>query len=159
MESDAARSFHVRPATPSDTAGIVELSMTLADVFPSDFLRLIDRDLAQHPTLVGVLGNDIVGFIIWTYRDPQIAEILWFGVKEEYQGLGLGTTMLQALEKEVGGRNVSRLVASTLSYTVDYKPYEKVRAFYYNRGFKSLGIQSDYYYDGVDRLILVKTIG
>lgn len=132
--------------------------MTLADFFPSDFLRLIDRDLERHATLVGVLGDSIVGFIIWTYRDPQTAEILWFGIKEEYQGLGLGTMMLQALEKEVDGKNVTRLVASTLSYTVDYKPYERVRAFYYNRGFKSLGIQQNYYYEGIDRLILLKTL-
>jgi ribosomal protein S18 acetylase RimI-like enzyme len=158
MESHTAQPFRVRSATPTDIAGIVELSMTLADSFPANFLPLIDRDLRNHTTLVGTLGDDTVGFIIWMYRDPQTAEILWFGIKEEYQGLGLGTMMLQALEKLVGDKNITRLVASTLSYTVDYKPYEKVRAFYYNRGFKSLGIQQDFYHEGLDRLVLMKTL-
>jgi hypothetical protein len=33
-----------------------------------------------------------------------------------------------------------------------------VRTFYYNRGFASLGIQNNYYDDGIDRLILVKNL-
>ena len=158
MESHPAHPFHVRSAVPTDAAGIVELAMTLSEFFPADSTRVIEKDLAKHRALVGLLGDEIVGFLIWMNRDPQTAEILWFGIKQEYHGLGLGTVMLQSLEREVGQKNVTRLVASTLSYTVEYKPYEKVRAFYYNRGFKSLGIQQDYYQEGLDRLILVKSL-
>lgn len=158
MESHPAQPFSVRPSTPADAAEVIELATTLSEFFPADFTRAIEKDLARHPALVGVLGDDVVGFVIWTQRDPQTAEILWLGIKAEYHGLGLGTTMLEALEREVEKKNITRLVASTLSYTVDYKPYEKVRAFYYNRGFKSLGIQQDYYHEGLDRLILIKAL-
>jgi ribosomal protein S18 acetylase RimI-like enzyme len=158
MESHPPRPFELRFAVPTDAPRIMELAMTLSEFFPGDFIKVIDKDLGRNPGLVGLLGSDVVGFIIWMYRDAQTAEILWMGVKEEYHGLHLGTMMLESLEQELKKKNVARLLASTLSYTVDYKPYEKVRAFYYNRGFKSLGIQQDYYQEGLDRLILLKTL-
>jgi ribosomal protein S18 acetylase RimI-like enzyme len=157
MKSRSPQPFSVRSAVPADLPAIVELALTLSEFFPSDFISIIDKDAAENPALVGVLGDEIVGFIVWAYRDAHTAEILWIGIKEEYHGLGLGTMMLDALEREIEEKNVARLIASTLSYTVDYKPYEKVRAFYYNRGFKSLGIQQDFY-QGFDRLILMKTL-
>ena len=106
--------------------------------------------------------------------DPQAAfesELFWdvmqqafdlgfhkMGIKEEYHGLGLGGMLLEALEQLLERKAVTTLIASTLSYTVKYKPFEKVRAFYYQKGFKSLGIQNDYYDDGVDRLVLLNRI-
>jgi ribosomal protein S18 acetylase RimI-like enzyme len=158
MESRPSQPFHIRSVVPADAPGIIELAMTLSEFFPADFMRVIEKDLSKQPALVGLLGGDIVGFVIWMYRDAQTAEILWMGIKEEYHGLGLGTMMLESLEQEVKKKDVTRLLASTLSYTVEYKPYEKVRVFYYNRGFKSLGIQHDYYQEGLDRLILLKTL-
>ncbi len=158
MESHPPQPFRVRSAVSTDVPGIVELAMTLSEFFPRDFIRVIDKDLGKQPALVGLLGGDVVGFIVWTYRDTQTAEILWMGIKGDYHGLGLGTMMLESLEEEVKKKDVTRLLASTLSYTVDYKPYEKVRAFYYHRGFKALGIQQDYYQEGIDRLILLKTL-
>jgi ribosomal protein S18 acetylase RimI-like enzyme len=100
----------------------------------------------------------VVGFLVYAVRDSQTAEIVWMGVKEDYHGLGLGSMMLDTLEKTVERDGIKKLVASTLSYTVDYKPYEKVRTFYYHRGFSSLGIQTNYYEDGLDRLLLVKNL-
>lgn len=157
MKNQPPQPFNVRPAVPSDIPVIIELAVALSEFFPTDLIHMIDKDAAENPALVGVLGDEIVGFVIWTYRDSHTVEILWLGVKEDYHGLGLGTTILDSLERHVETKNVTRLIASTLSYTVDYKPYEKVRAFYYNRGFKSMGIQQDYY-DGFDRLILLKTL-
>ena len=37
-------------------------------------------------------------------------------------------------------------------------PWEKVRTFFYNRGFKSMGIQKNFYEEGIDRLILQKRL-
>jgi ribosomal protein S18 acetylase RimI-like enzyme len=151
--------FRIRPMKASEAGVVRDLARSLSQFFPVDFISVIDESVKKHPCLVGLLGDEIVGFIVWTLRDTETAEILWMGIKEDYHGLGLGSMLLDSLEQSMGQKGVTKLVVSTLSYTVDYKPYEKVRAFYYNRGFKSLGIQSDYYYDGVDRLILVKMIG
>lgn len=143
---------------PLDRLTILELAGALTKFFPEDVLPMIDAGLEKHSTLVGLLDDEMVGFLIYMVRDSQTAEILWMGIKEEYHGLGLGGMMLETLEQLLGRKGVTRLIASTLSYTVEYKPFEKVRAFYYQKGFKSLGIQNDYYEDGVDRLVLLKRI-
>jgi ribosomal protein S18 acetylase RimI-like enzyme len=159
MKSHPSNPFRIRSMAPGDKPSILDLAKSLSEFFPEDVVRNIDEGLKKHPCLAGLLGDEIVGFLVWAYRDPHTAEILWMGIKVEYHGLGLGTMMLESLERLLEKNGVTKLIASTLSYTVDYKPYEKVRAFYYNRGFKSLGIQQDYYYEGADRLILVKSLG
>jgi len=159
MKSHPPKPFRIRPMKPTESGVIHNLARSLSQFFPEDFIIIIDESLNKHPCLVGLLGDEIVGFLVWTLRDADTAEILWMGIKGDYHGLGLGSMLLDSIEQAMAQKGVTKLVVSTLSYTVDYKPYEKVRAFYYNRGFKSLGIQSDYYYDGVDRLILVKTLG
>ena len=159
MTPQPAKPFRIRTMKPGDRPSILDLARSLSEFFPEDVIGAIDASLRKDPCFVGLLGDAIVGFLVWIYRDPQTAEIVWMGINEEYHGLGLGSMMLGSLERHLEKKSVTKLVVSTLSYTVDYKPYEKVRAFYYARGFKSLGIQQDYYYEGVDRLILVKTLG
>ncbi len=143
---------------PEDKAAIVELARSLTQFFPQDVVELISTSLNNRPVLIAVLGNEVVGFLVYAVRDSQTAEIVWMGVKEEYHGLGVGSLMLDTLEEKLEDEGVSKLIASTLSYTVEYKPFEKVRTFYYHRGFTSLGIQNNYYEDGMDRLILVKSL-
>jgi ribosomal protein S18 acetylase RimI-like enzyme len=143
---------------PIHKPAIVEIARSLTQFFPEDVVELISGSLNKKPVIVGMLGSEVVGFLVYTTRDSQTAEIIWMGVKEEYHGLGLGSHMLDMLEKTLTEQGIRKLVASTLSYTVKYKPFEKVRTFYYNRGFDSLGIQSNYYDDGMDRLILVKDL-
>ena len=159
MDAHPPKPFRIRPMKTAESGAVHELARSLSVFFPEDLIKIIDESVRKHPCLVGLLGDDIVGFLVWTLRDADTAEILWMGIKEKYHGLGLGSMLLDSLEQAMEQKDVSKIVVSTVSYTVDYKPYQKVRAFYYNRGFKSLGIQSDYYFDGVDRLILVKTLG
>ena len=143
---------------PTDKLAILELSRSLTSFFPDDVIPLISAGLDNDPVLIGELGSEMVGFLVYSIREPHTAESIWFGVKEEYHGLGLGSMLLETLERLLERKSIRKLVASTLSYTVNYKPFEKVRTFYYHRGFKSLGIQSNYYEDGVDRLILLKNL-
>ena len=150
--------FSVRPMEPVDKPVVLELARSLTEFFPQDVIELIDVSLDKRPTIVGELGDETVGFLVYAVRDSQTAEIVWLGIKEEYHGLGLGTHLLEALENSLEEQGVKKLIASTLSYTVPYKPYEKVRTFYYHRGFQSIGIQNNYYDDGLDRLILVKNL-
>jgi ribosomal protein S18 acetylase RimI-like enzyme len=158
MVSRLAREFDIRPMEPIHKPAIVEIARSLTQFFPEDVVELISGSLNKKPVLVGLLGEEVIGFLVYTPRDSQTAEIIWMGVKEEYHGLGLGSLMLDTLEKTLAEQGIRKLVASTLSYTVKYKPFEKVRTFYYNRGFASLGIQNNYYDDGIDRLILVKDL-
>ena len=152
------RPFHIREMEKDDRPAVVALARSLSEFFPEDVVASIAKSLEKRPALVGVLGDEIVGFLVYTLRDSQTAEIVWMGVKEDYHGLGLGSLLLDTLVGLLQQKKIRKLVASTLSYTVLYKPFEKVRTFYYNRGFNSLGIQQNYYDDGIDRLLLVKDI-
>ena len=148
--------FVVRQIEPGEEPLVLALAKSLPEFFPDDFVELIGLSLQDNVVLIGELDNKAVGFIVYTKRDAQTAEIIWIGVKSEYHGLGLGTLMLDTLERKLDEEGFKKLIASTLSYTVKYKPYEKVRTFFYHRGFTSLGIQNNYYQDGLDRLLLVK---
>jgi ribosomal protein S18 acetylase RimI-like enzyme len=150
--------FQIEAMTPADKSAVLELARSLTRYFPEDIIDVIDSSLKKRSVLVGKLGNEVVAFLVYACRDSQTAEIIWMGVDEKYHGLGLGTLILENLEELLEAEGIKKLIASTLSYTVQYKPFEKVRQFYYRRGFSSLGIQNNYYQDGMDRLILVKTL-
>ena len=141
-----------------DKYAVIELAKSLTKFFPEDVVELIAASLNKRPVLIGVAGKEVIGFLIFALRDSRTAEIVWMGVNEDYHGLGLGSLMLDTLERKMEQAGVTKLIASTLSYTVKYKPFEKVRTFYYHRGFTSMGIQNNYYEDGMDRLILVKNL-
>jgi GNAT superfamily N-acetyltransferase len=153
-----SKPFHIREMETDDKTAIVTLARSLTEFFPEDVVTLIAESLEKRPVIVGVLGDEVVGFLVYTIRDSQTAEIVWMGVAEDYHGLGLGSVLLDTLEAKVEQRGIRKLVASTLSYTVQYKPFEKVRTFYYHRGFSALGVQQNYYDDGMDRLLLVKNL-
>lgn len=144
---------------PEDKPAIVKLARSLTEFFPRDLVELISSSLDRRRVLVGALGEEVIGFLVYAIRDSQTAEIIWMGVSDDYHGLGLGSLMLDTLEAQLESDGIRKLIASTLSYTVKYKPFEKVRVFYYHRGFSSLGIQANYYDDGLDRLILQKNLG
>lgn len=158
MEPTPTQPFHIRSMTPKDRDSVIALARSLAEFFPEDVIPMIESSLNKHPALVGLLGEEIVGFLVYASRESQTSEIMWMGIKGDFHGLGLGSMMLETLERLLERKGINKLIASTLAYTVKYKPFEKVRAFYYHRGFKSLGIQQNYYDDGVDRLILVKKL-
>ena len=148
----------MRPMEAGDRTAVLALASSLTDFFPHEVMGLIEVSLDEHPVLVGTLGKEIVGFVSFAVRERSTAEILWMGVNEDYHGLGLGTVLFDAMERALQGQGVKKIVVSTLSYTVEYKPWEKVRSFFYHRGFRSLGIEANHYGEGVDRLILTKNI-
>ncbi len=150
--------FVIKELQPEEIPKVIAVLESLRQFFPEETIPMIEFSLKEHLSLAGCLDDDVVSFLVYELRDKKTAEIMWMGVKEEYHGLGLGSMMLEHLEHMLKRRQVSQLVTSTLSYTVPYKPFEKVRTFFYHRGFKALGIQSNYYEEGVDRLILVKQI-
>ena len=158
MSAKPSKPFQIREMEDGDKHAVIELAKSLTKFFPEDVVELIAASLNKRPVLIGVVGKEVIGFLIFALRDSKTAEIVWMGVNEDYHGLGLGSLMLDTLERRMEQAGVTKLIASTLSYTVKYKPFEKVRTFYYHRGFTSMGIQNNYYEDGMDRLILVKNI-
>ncbi len=141
-----------------DVSEVLQITGSLKKFFPQNSLPILRELLKSNPAIVGTTGDTIAGFLVYTLRDRETAEILWMGVKEDYHGLGLGTHLLETLESILGERSIQKLITSTLSYTVPYKPYEKVRTFYYRRGFRSIAMERNFYEEGLDRLILYKDL-
>jgi ribosomal protein S18 acetylase RimI-like enzyme len=159
MSSQPSHPFVIKDLRRGDIPRVVSLLASLKEFFPEDAIAMVEFSLREHEAIVGTLDDEIVSFLAYAFRDKNTAEILWMGVKEEYHGLGLGTMMLENLEQILERKGIKQIVTSTLSYTVGYKPFDKVRAFFYHRGFKALGIQANYYQEGADRLVLIKQIG
>jgi ribosomal protein S18 acetylase RimI-like enzyme len=158
MISESKQPFIVRPMTKEDISVVLHITGSLKKFFPQNSLPILRELLKTNPAIVGTTGEAIAGFLVYTLRDRATAEILWMGVKEEYHGLGLGTHLLDTLESILRERSIQKLLTSTLSYTVPYKPYEKVRTFYYRRGFRSIAMERNFYEEGLDRLILYKDL-
>lgn len=150
--------FHIRPMRKGEITDVLHLAASLEKFFPKNSLTILEALLKSQPTVVGTSGDNIIGFLIYTLRDRETAEILWMGVHEDYHGFGLGTLLLETLENTLDEKGIKKLLTSTLSYTASYKPYEKVRTFYYHRGFRSIGMERNYYELGLDRLILFKDL-
>ncbi len=158
MNTEPSAPFLIRPSEKKDIPAILALAKTLNKFFPKNSLGILEALLKTQPTVVGEQGGDPIGFLVYTLRDKETAEILWMGVREEFHGLGLGTNLLETLEPMLAEQGIRKLYTSTLSYTVPYEPYEKVRTFYYRRGFKSIGTEHNFYQEGIDRLILFKNL-
>ena len=158
MDNESSAPFLIRPSEKKDIPAILAMAKTLNKFFPKNSLGILETLLRTQPTVVGEQGGNLIGFLVYTLRDKETAEILWMGVKEEFHGLGLGTNLLETLELMLAEQGIRKLYTSTLSYTVPYEPYEKVRTFYYRRGFKSIGTEHNFYEEGIDRLILLKSL-
>ena len=119
-----------------DNAEIFNLMAELPEWFNADALKNIRIDLKyQKGFLAKNDNNEIVAFLMFFVYEG-VGHIAWMGVKKEYQGRGAGSTLLAGFEKEMLRSGVKKLQVYTLGESVEYKPYESTRNFYYKNGFK-----------------------
>ncbi len=81
-------------------------------------------------------------------------DIYWIVVKPDFQGKGIGSNLMDVLEKEVKEKNGRMILADTSSI----KDYEKAQKFYIKRGFQEEARISDYYWPGNDRITFCKRL-
>ena len=77
MEAHPPKPFRIRPMKTSESGAVHNLARSLSVFFPEDLIKVIDESVKKHPCLLGLLGDEIVGFLVWTLRDADTAEILW----------------------------------------------------------------------------------
>jgi hypothetical protein len=65
-----AREFGIRPMEPVDRPAIVEIARSLTQFFPEDVVDLISDSLNKKPVLVGVLGEEVIGFQGYASSSP-----------------------------------------------------------------------------------------
>jgi len=152
--------FEVRRATYKDVDSIAKITQTafekyikLAGIEDTAALHetkeQIIKDIDEKIVYVAYMNNQVVGSVRIELLDDACAYLSRFGVNTEFQNLGIGKSMMNALDIELRNLNVKRVILHTAS-----KATSLVR-FYYNRGFYIDSTSKD---KGYIRALMVKEL-
>jgi GNAT superfamily N-acetyltransferase len=96
----------------------------------------------------------LIGYACWgpTPATDRTWDLYWIAVDPVLQGAGIGTILLEEIERRLVGQHARMLVVETSSRS-DYAP---TRAFYGRRGYAMAASVRDFYAPGDDRIIFVK---
>lgn len=139
----------VRGMTPDDVIAVSVLEQRL---FPVDAwpLHMFYDELAQPDTrwyLVAEGSEGIVGYAGLMCIEP-IADVQTIAVVPEYEGRGIGATLLTRLIGEARRRHAADLL---LEVRADNP---RAQQLYRRFGFEQIHVRPRYYRDGVDALIM-----
>lgn len=126
----------------------IEVGMEVLDAY----YRNPDRDY----TALGAFAREdvLLGYVCYgpTPATEGTFDLYWIAVSPAAQGRGVGTRLLQEVERRLA-RQHARLVIIETSGT---PPYAPTRAFYQARGYQEVARVPDFYSDGDDRVILAR---
>jgi [ribosomal protein S18]-alanine N-acetyltransferase len=139
----------VRDMTLDDVPAVSALEQRL---FPVDAwpLQMFLDELSQPETrryLVAQGSDGIVGYAGLMCIEP-IADVQTIAVVPEYEGRGIGTTLLTTLIEEARRRRAADVL---LEVRADNP---RAQQLYVRFGFEQIHIRPRYYRDGVDALIM-----
>jgi ribosomal-protein-alanine N-acetyltransferase len=145
----ASHGVSIRQMTPEDVIAVSVLEQRL---FPVDAwpLHMFYDELAQPETrwyLVAEGSEGIVGYAGLMCIEP-IADVQTIAVVPEYEGRGIGTTLLTSLIEEACRRYAADLL---LEVRADNP---RAQQLYRRFGFEQIHVRPRYYRDGVDALIM-----
>jgi ribosomal protein S18 acetylase RimI-like enzyme len=145
--------------------GAVEEILRATGVFRPDeievALEVLDSYFA-HPerdyVTLGAFtpGGDLLGYLCYgpTPCTVRTWDLYWIAVSPAARNLGVGSQLLQEVERRLA-RDAARLVVIETSSLPAYHP---TRAFYRRRGYDEVARVKDFYSDGDDRVIFAKRI-
>jgi ribosomal-protein-alanine N-acetyltransferase len=148
----------LRDAIEKDLSIIYEIeSMVYTLPWTFNFFRII---LQQNPSLflVATCKEKIIGYIVGEIRikgngnNPKnIGHILNFSVKPKFQGRGVGTLLLDELEKRFLKKGVKS------AYLEVRESNKRAQYIYIKKGYQFLRTAKNYYYDE-DGIIFTKRL-
>jgi ribosomal protein S18 acetylase RimI-like enzyme len=96
----------------------------------------------------------LVGYACWgpTPATDRTWDLYWIAVDPMLHGAGIGTILLEEVERRLVKRHARMLVVETSSRS----DYTATRAFYGRRGYAVAASVRDFYAPGDDRIIFVK---
>lgn len=139
----------IRDMTEADIPAVNDLEQRL---FPVDAwpLQMFFDELSQPETrryLVAEAADGIVGYAGLMCIEP-IADVQTIAVVPDYEGQGIGSTLLTGLIEEARRRNAADVL---LEVRADNP---RAQRLYLRFGFEQIHIRPRYYRDGVDALIM-----
>jgi ribosomal protein S18 acetylase RimI-like enzyme len=96
----------------------------------------------------------LVGYACWgpTPATDRTWDLYWIAVDTALQGAGIGTILLDEVERRLMGHHARMLIAETSSRA----DYAATRRFYARQGYAEAACVHDYYAPGDDRILFVK---
>lgn len=128
-------SLHIREYWPSDHDELVALINDLPEWFDKNARENIPIDLHFQKGVVASRITEICGFLSFFVYEG-IGNIAWMAVKRNTRRRGIGKKLLDYFEFAMRQNGVKICQVYTLGDSVDYKPYNETRAFYYKNGYK-----------------------
>lgn len=152
-----------RPATPEDTAAVVDLAVA-AEMFSADDAWIVEGMLADYFETnkehghVCVIDDEGGPLGVAYYQPKTAADRVWdltmIAVRPVHQGQGRGAAMLRRVEEDLrsgGGRLL--LVETSAS-----AQYDRTRAFYAKCGYEEEARIRDYWAEGDDLVVFRKAL-
>ena len=122
-------------------------------------LEVFDAGIARSTSDYLLLGaftpeDILIGYACWgpTPATDRTWDLYWIAVDPVLQGAGIGTILLEEVERRLVGQDARMLVVETSSRS----DYAATRAFYGRRGYAVAASVRDFYAPGDDRIIFVK---
>ncbi len=122
-------------------------------------VELLDESLAgddDYRFLGAYADDDLVGYACWgpTPGTQGTYDLYWIVVDPTWQGKGVGTQLLDAVERALLGAG-GRLIVVETSSRADYAP---TRTFYERRGYAQAARLPGYYAPADDLVIYLKDL-
>ena len=144
-------SIKLRRATVWDIPRIVGIERKVFpkpwgwDAFLSELLKPYSRVLVAH------VEGKLVGYcVLWLF--PPEAYIANIAVEPSYQGMGVGTALMEKVEEICRDEGIS-------SITLEVRASNRVAQSLYRKfGFEVVGVRRAMYHDGEDGLVMEKLI-
>ena len=154
----------LRQLTRADRSRIEEITRSVGLFRPDEIpvaLEVFDEAVrtgasdGPYHALGAEWGGRLVGWICWGPTPCTIAtfDLYWMAVDPECQGSGIGTALLQEMERSLEG--LARLIIIETTGRPDYAP---TRAFYSARGYSPVATIPDFYAPGDDQVVFVKRV-
>jgi ribosomal protein S18 acetylase RimI-like enzyme len=160
----AAPSVRVASLSRRERPG-VEVILRATGVFREDeitvAMEVLDAYLENPEQDYSALGaftqsGRLLGYVCYgpTPLTQGTCDLYWIAVSPEAHGRGVGTRLLQEVERRLA-RSGARLVIIETSSQPAYQP---TRAFYERRGYHEVARVPDFYAPGDDRVIFARTL-
>ena len=121
-----------------------------------DYRRSIDGGACVHARdETGAL----IGFLHTVRHFPGAAEVHVVAVSASWHRKGIGTRLLEAVERDLVADGCRLLQVKTLAPSAASEPYDRTRSFYLARGFEPLEVFPDLWDAHNPCLLLVKHLG
>lgn len=155
---------HVRPLTASDRTRVEEMTRATGAFREEEIPVALEvfaaatgagRPVDPDYEAAGVqLDGRLMGWACWGQTPGTVGtfDLYWIVVDPAGQGLGLGSRLLEEMDRRIAGR--ARLVLIETSGRADYG---KTRRFYERHGYRVVATIPGFYAPGDDRVTFAKS--